>query len=503
MLATALLQAPPWASRARTASGALVRRDAIVTRGAGGDQWSIGAAGAPLDLGFARDGTLVIRGFGTRGASALTADVADAAIVLNGESVALGDRPKDGVFFAGDRSEDYRGGVRLSLYFNVPGINARISRNFVAHPGTPVVEAWFEVERLDGEVPVEAASMAAWRVGANGRELRWRRGLMMGEDPDLAFREQSRSLEEGDVLELGSTGRSTQSTLPWVSAGTPGGTFFAGLMWSGPWRLVARGAASGVELEAGLADTTTTVPAGQALEGAHGFIGVVDGGDAEVAAAMRTFLVDGLRAGMAFPALATYNTWFVHGVGIDDGVVAREAHEAALAGTELFQLDAGWYVGAGRSGHYDFTSGLGTWEVDSARFRRGLRGVADTIHGYGMQFGLWVEPERVDLATVGAGGGPREQWLATDRGSYRSGFANENAGHAQICLAHPDAWQWVFDHLARLVEHEGVDYLKIDLNDWVTARGTGTVTVRRTVPSPTCVRSTGCWRRCDRATRSC
>jgi alpha-galactosidase len=415
----------------------------------------------------------VVRGFARDGAQALVEGVTDAPVVIEGQQIVLGDREDEGVFFAGARSEEYRGGIRLSLVFNLPELNARVLRNFAAYPGTPVVESWFEVERLDGDQPVEASSLAAWRVGVNGRDLRWRHGLEMGGDPDVAFREEVRTLGEGEVVEIGSPARSTQTTLPWITVSTPAGTLFAGLMWSGPWRLTARGDASGVQVDAGLVDTTSTVPAGQALEGPHGFFGVVDGGDAAVAAAMRTFLVDGLRAGRGFPALVTYNTWFSHGVQIDDGIVAREAHEAALAGVELFQLDAGWYPGAGRTGRYDFTSGLGTWEVDSTRFRRGLRGVADVVHDHGMRFGLWVEPERVDLSQVGGPGGPPERWLATNGGAYRPGFANEEAGHGQICLAHPDAYQWVLAHLARLVEQDGVDYLKIDLNDWVNCTRDG------------------------------
>ena len=469
-----VLGATPWTRPAASAAGSsLSRRDASVSRQSTGESWSIGAGGVPLDIGFARDGTLVLKGFGENGGDALLEDVTDASIVIDGQEVVLGDREADGVFFGGDRSEAYRGGVRLSLIFNAPEQHARIVRNFAAYPGTPVVETWFEVERLDGGQPIEASSIAAWRVGANGRDLRWRRGLEMGRDPDLSFREEVRTLGDGDRVELGSPGRSTQTNLPWITVATPGGTFFAGLMWSGPWRLTARGDASGVQVKAGLDDTVTTVPEGRALEGVHGFIGVVAGGDADVAAAMRTFLVDGLRAGRGFPALVTYNTWFSYGVQTNDGVVAREAHEAALAGAELFQLDAGWYTNTGRTGHYDFTSGLGSWQVDADRFRRGIRGVADVVHGFDMKFGLWVEPERTDLATVGEPGGPRQEWLATDDGAYRPGVANQDAGYAQVCLTHPDAWQWVLDHLVHLVEHEGVDYLEVDLNDWVNCTREG------------------------------
>ena len=62
----------------------------------------------------------------------------------------LGDREDEGVHFAGDRAEEYGRGLRLTLAFNVPEENARVSRHFVTYPGTSVIETWFDVERLDG-----------------------------------------------------------------------------------------------------------------------------------------------------------------------------------------------------------------------------------------------------------------------------------------------------------------------------------------------------------------
>lgn len=466
---------PPDAPRVSHAESTarVTRRDAVVARAASGEAWTIGAAGRPLAVGFARDGALVIGAPGEAAAGALAADVPDAPIVIDGQEVVLGDREDEGVHFAGDRIEDYRGGVRLSLVFNVPGVQARVLRHFVAYPGAPVIEAWFEVERLDADVPIEVSSIAAWRLGALGRDVHWRRGLLMGQDPDLAFAGQMRTLSDGESLTFGSAGRASETVLPWVEVPTPAGTLFGGLLWSGAWRVEARGDAAGTQVTARLDDVETEVPRDRPLDGVHGFFGLVGGGAAEVAEAMRAFLIDGLRGGRGFPALVTYNTWFVHGVEIDDGVVAREAVQAAALGVEVFQLDAGWYENAGHRDRFDFTTGLGSWEVDRERFRRGLRGVADLVHASGMRFALWVEPERADLRTVGAGGGPRQEWLAATDGHYRPGIDNADAGHAQVCLAHPEAWQWALDHLVDLVANGRVDYLKIDSNDWVNCTREG------------------------------
>ncbi len=44
---------------------------------------------------------------------------------------------------------------------------------------------------------------------------------------------------------------------------------------------------------------------------------------------------------------------------------------------------------------------------------------------------------------------------------------NDEARSAQICLSHPDAWQWVLGKLATLIEQNDVNYLKIDSNFWI------------------------------------
>ena len=68
-----------------------------------------------------------------------------------------------------------------------------------------------------------------------------------------------------------------------------------------------------------------------------------------------------------------------------------------------------------------------------------------------MKLGVWVEPERVAISTVGGEGLAQEPWLAQHDSRYDPGLANEEARSAQICLAHPDAWRWVYDHLVGFI----------------------------------------------------
>lgn len=59
---------------------------------------------------------------------------------------------------------------------------------------------------------------------------------------------------------------------------------------------------------------------------------------------------------------------------------------------ELFVLDDGWF-GARNSD----TAGLGDYDVNLRKLPGGLGEFADSIERLGMKFGLWFEPESVNV----------------------------------------------------------------------------------------------------------
>jgi alpha-galactosidase len=107
-------------------------------------------------------------------------------------------------------------------------------------------------------------------------------------------------------------------------------------------------------------------------------------------------------------------------------------------------IDAGWYPGRGQ------WSNVGTWEVDTTRFPRGLREVADHCHAKGIKFIVWFEPERV---TAGS-------WLAEQHpewvlGGKKGGLLN---------LGNPEAWRWVLERIDNLLTSQGIDVYRQDFN---------------------------------------
>ena len=297
--------------------------------------------------------------------------------------------------------------------------------------------------------------------------VNWVTGLEAGEEQGGRFTRQRQALTSGGQFELGSAARSSQTAVPvvWFS-GTPG-SFFGGVNWSGAWKLEATGPAGNglVTVEFSLGGTTTTVLRDQPLEGPHGFFGVARGDQSDVTLALQRYFRQGVRHGRPLEAPVTYNTWFAYGTRIDEEALRDEMGHAARAGVELFMIDAGWY--AGPEGVWDFSTGLGNWVPDPERFPSGLGALTDYAHELGMKVGVWVEPERLDLATVYELKLAKERFLATTGGRYHGEMDNGEATTAQICLGDAEAREWLLAQLVQLIDSARPDFLKWDNNFWI------------------------------------
>jgi alpha-galactosidase len=86
------------------------------------------------------------------------------------------------------------------------------------------------------------------------------------------------------------------------------------------------------------------------------------------------------------------NTWEAVYFQTDLDHLRRLADTAAAIGVERFVLDDGWF-GSRRDDH----RGLGDWVVSHEVWPDGLSPLVDHVKGLGMEFGLWFEPEMVNL----------------------------------------------------------------------------------------------------------
>jgi alpha-galactosidase len=153
------------------------------------------------------------------------------------------------------------------------------------------------------------------------------------------------------------------------------------------------------------------------------------------------------------PRPVLLNTWEATYFDHDLDHLLDLADQAAKVGVERYVLDDGWF---GR--RRDDTRGLGDWVVSADVWPHGLRPLVDRVHALGMEFGLWVEPEMVNLDSEVAEQHP-EWLLQTSRGP---GIPSR---HQHVLdLAHPGAYAHVRDQISALITEYYIAYLKWDHN---------------------------------------
>jgi alpha-galactosidase len=153
------------------------------------------------------------------------------------------------------------------------------------------------------------------------------------------------------------------------------------------------------------------------------------------------------------PRPLVVNTWEAVYYHHDLERLNQLAETSAAIGVELLVLDDGWFAGRRND-----TAGLGDWTVDEAIWPDGLAPLVDKVHGLGMRFGLWVEPEMVNIDSDLAR--QRPDWILAP-----SAGLGPAARHQYVLdLGNEQAWQHVFKRIDRLVTQYGLDYLKWDHN---------------------------------------
>ncbi len=153
------------------------------------------------------------------------------------------------------------------------------------------------------------------------------------------------------------------------------------------------------------------------------------------------------------PRPVVLNTWEAVYFDHDLDHLITIAEHAAEVGVERFVLDDGWFTGRSSD-----RSGLGDWEVSADLWPRGIHPLIDKVAALGMDFGLWVEPEMVNLDSDLVRRHP--EWLLAPAGRVPPHWRHQQV----LDLAHSDAWQHIFERLDALLTDHDIAYLKWDHN---------------------------------------
>ncbi len=137
------------------------------------------------------------------------------------------------------------------------------------------------------------------------------------------------------------------------------------------------------------------------------------------------------------------------------------AEKAAAVGVERYVLDDGWF-GSRRD---DF-AGLGDWWVSGDVWPNGLHPLVDKVKELGMEFGLWFEPEMINLDSDTARAHPDWVMATGDRLPVLSRHQHV------INLGIPECYAYIRDAIFAILAEYDISYLKWDHNRDLIDAGT-------------------------------
>lgn len=356
-------------------------------------------------------------------------------------------------------------GSSASIVQSDPDAGITVTSNLTLHPGgllelrhtvTNDGTSPFQVDELATMLPV--APDAVELLDLTGRWCRERHP-------------QRRAIQQGTWVRTGRHGRTGHDSSLLLAAGTAGfgnrhGKVWAThLAWSGNHEQFADNVADGRTMIGGselLGPSEVVLQSGESYTTPALFAAYSDRGLDGISEAFYSWFrsrphhVD--VAGKPRPVVL--NTW--EAVYFDHNLetLIELAESAADLGVERFVLDDGWF-----RGRRDDHAGLGDWYVDETIWPSGLTPLIDAVTSRGMEFGLWVEPEMVNLDSDIARAHP--EWIVGPSAlSFKDGGRLPLEWRHQhiIDLVNPEAWQYIFDRIDTLLRENNISYLKWDQN---------------------------------------
>lgn len=149
----------------------------------------------------------------------------------------------------------------------------------------------------------------------------------------------------------------------------------------------------------------------------------------------------------------TFNVWEAVYFEHDLERLLHLAELAAGVGAERFVLDDGWF-----GDRRDDRAGLGDWVVSRDAWPDGLHPLVSRVRELGMGFGLWFEPEMINLDSDAARAHP--EWIMATGSELPVDSRNQQV----LNLAIPAAYEHVRDQILALLEEYPIGYIKWDHN---------------------------------------
>lgn len=325
--------------------------------------------------------------------------------------------------------------------------------------GTDVIERSVTLANLGDaeEIEVLRLDSAAWSL-PHREDYRLSHVIgMWGAETQL----RRETAPAGETVFTSRRGITSHHANPWVMVDDGSATeehgevWSAALAWSGSWRMtVQRTPLNRLAVTTGFGHDGISwrLAPGESLETPVSAGTYTTGGFGAASRAWHTYVRGHVLPRPEEERPILYNSWEATFFDIDAGRQAALASRAAELGVELFVVDDGWF-----RPYKDDRAGLGDWRINPDVFPEGLTPLIEHVHGLGMAFGIWVEPEMVnpdsDLYRS------RPGWVLHQPHRARTELRNQLV----LNFGRDDVRAWAFEWLNRLVA-PGVAFLKWDMN---------------------------------------
>jgi alpha-galactosidase len=147
------------------------------------------------------------------------------------------------------------------------------------------------------------------------------------------------------------------------------------------------------------------------------------------------------------------NSWEANYFDINESKLVALAKKGKEVGVELFVMDDGWF-----GDRHDDKRALGDWFVNTKKLPRGVKGLAEKINKVGLDFGIWIEPEMVNVDSDLYRAHP--DWAIEIPGKHHSEGRNQRI----LDFANPEVVDYMIKAMTEVISSGNIAYVKWDMN---------------------------------------
>ena len=257
-----------------------------------------------------------------------------------------------------------------------------------------------------------------------------------------------------------SGGRSSEERAPFFNVHKDGEGYIFAIGWTGQWNCQISRANDSITFKSKIEDTFFRLMPGEKIRTSSVVIMPYQGDVADAHNKWRRLVKDHFsligKPGRDPHGPLCAGIW--GGMKTQSVLDRIEAIQKNALPFEYVWMDAGWYgidtKPTPDEFEGDWGSHTGDWRVSPLVHPQELKDVSKAVHDAGMKLLLWLEPERVIRTTPTAVAHP-EYFLSND---------NPNDDNRLLNLGNPEAWEYCFETLSKLIEELHIDCYRQDFN---------------------------------------